>query len=74
MKVNSKESPQIIETSPLGTTSTLKEKREAAQRNIDGAADQPAYSGPSAAWERDESVLKQETPLPPSEEELDALA
>lgn len=69
-----KDSPQITETSPLGTTSNLKDKREAARRSIDGAVEKPSYGGPSAAWEKDESFLTQETPLPPSEAEQDALA
>lgn len=34
---------------------------------------EPSYSGPGAAWDKDEQVLTQETPMKPSEEELDAL-
>ncbi|KIN05983.1 glycosyltransferase family 8 protein [Oidiodendron maius Zn] len=35
--------------------------------------EEPSYKGPSAAWEKEEAVLAQETPAPPSEEEKDVL-
>ena len=35
--------------------------------------EEPSYHGPSAAWEKDETFPIQETPMPPSEEEKDAL-
>ncbi|KAF4969452.1 hypothetical protein FSARC_3310 [Fusarium sarcochroum] len=34
---------------------------------------EPSYSGPGAAWEKDEVIPQRETPLLPKEEELDAL-
>ncbi|KAF5564060.1 glycogenin-2 beta [Fusarium napiforme] len=34
---------------------------------------EPSYTGPGAAWEKDEDIPQYETPLPPKEEELDAL-
>lgn len=34
---------------------------------------QPSYSGPGAAWEKGEDIPQYETPLPPKEDELDAL-
>jgi glycogenin glucosyltransferase len=34
---------------------------------------EPSYSGPGAAWEKGEDIPQRETPLPPKEEELDAL-
>ncbi|CEI65719.1 unnamed protein product [Fusarium venenatum] len=34
---------------------------------------QPSYSGPGAAWEKGEDTPQYETPLPPKEDELDAL-
>ncbi|KAF4334350.1 glycogenin-2 beta [Fusarium beomiforme] len=34
---------------------------------------EPSYTGPGAAWEKDEDIPQHETPLPPKEEELDAL-
>jgi glycogenin glucosyltransferase len=34
---------------------------------------EPAYQGPSATWEKDETFPTQETPAPPSEEEKDVL-
>ncbi|KAF4430928.1 glycogenin-2 beta [Fusarium acutatum] len=34
---------------------------------------EPSYTGPGAAWEKDEDIPQYETPLPPREEELDAL-
>ncbi|RGP80463.1 glycogenin-2 beta [Fusarium longipes] len=34
---------------------------------------EPSYSGPGAAWEKGEDIPQHETPLPPKEEELDAL-
>lgn len=67
-------SPQITQTSPLGTTQSLKEKREAVEGSIDGTVEKPAYGGPSAAWEKDDNYAIQETPLGPTEEEQDALA
>ncbi|OBT85586.1 hypothetical protein VE02_06689 [Pseudogymnoascus sp. 03VT05] len=40
-----------------------------------GAFEEPSYGGPGALWEKDEVPAKaQETHLPPSEEEQDALA
>ncbi|OBT62304.1 hypothetical protein VE03_09038 [Pseudogymnoascus sp. 23342-1-I1] len=40
-----------------------------------GAFEEPSYGGPGAAWEKDEApAAVQETPLSPSEVELDALA
>jgi glycogenin glucosyltransferase len=35
--------------------------------------EQPSYSGPGAAWEKDEDIPTSETPLPPTEEERDVL-
>ena len=35
--------------------------------------EEPSYKGPSAAWEKEEAILAQETPAPPSEEEKDVL-
>ncbi|KAF5670175.1 glycogenin [Fusarium denticulatum] len=34
---------------------------------------EPSYTGPGAAWEKDEDIPQYETPMPPKEEELDAL-
>ncbi|RBR27168.1 uncharacterized protein FIESC28_00031 [Fusarium coffeatum] len=34
---------------------------------------EPSYSGPGAAWEKGEDIPQRETPLPPNENELDAL-
>lgn len=34
---------------------------------------EPSYSGPGAAWEKGEDIPQHETPLPPKEDELDAL-
>ncbi|KAF4451906.1 hypothetical protein F53441_5225 [Fusarium austroafricanum] len=34
---------------------------------------EPSYTGPAAAWEKDEDIPLHETPLPPNEAELDAL-
>lgn len=34
---------------------------------------EPSYSGPGAAWDKDEQFLTKETPMKPSEEELDVL-
>ncbi|KAK2133629.1 hypothetical protein NOF04DRAFT_1175243 [Fusarium oxysporum II5] len=34
---------------------------------------EPSYTGPGAAWEKDEDIPQYETPLPPKEGELDAL-
>jgi glycogenin glucosyltransferase len=34
---------------------------------------QPSFQGPGSAWEKDETYLRRETPLPPSEEEKDVL-
>ncbi|KAG9497754.1 hypothetical protein J7337_010625 [Fusarium musae] len=34
---------------------------------------EPSYTGPGAAWEKDEDIPQYETTLPPKEEELDAL-
>lgn len=35
--------------------------------------EQPSYGGPGAAFEKGETYLTHETPLPPSEEEKDVL-
>jgi glycogenin len=35
--------------------------------------EKPSYKGPSTAWEKEETIPTQETPLPPSEEEKDVL-
>lgn len=45
----------------------------ASSHNIADPVEEPSYKGPSAAWEKDEEILTQETPMPPSEEEKDVL-
>lgn len=68
-------SPQILEISPEGTIKDVKEKKAAADNGEyeDGGIEKPSFTGPGAAWEKDEEVVSPHAPLGPSEEEQDAL-
>jgi glycogenin glucosyltransferase len=50
-----------------------KAPEKAAAATTTTPIEEPSYKGPSAAWEKDEAILTQETPAAPSEEEKDVL-
>lgn len=76
--------PAIVEVSPQGTIKDVKEKRTIAEttesaENVEEkpavqTIEKPAFSGPGAAWEKDEEVYAPHAPLGPSEDEQDALS
>ena len=64
-------SEQII--SPTYTAPQPPTSGNAAEPAPTQSIEEPSYTGPSAAWEKEEAVPTQETPAPPSEEEKDVL-
>jgi glycogenin glucosyltransferase len=59
--------PQIGKPKTSNTTTTAGDGKRAQM-------EEPSYTGPSAAFEKDEDYMKQDTPMPPTEEEQDAFA
>ena len=45
----------------------------ASTANPDTTMEEPSYTGPGVVWEKDEQFPTKETPMKPSEEELDVL-
>jgi glycogenin len=67
---------------PFGTEQITSPTYKAPQPPTSGKAaepeptpsiEEPSYKEPPATWEKEEAVLTQETPAPPSEEKKDML-
>lgn len=66
----------VLSPQPIKGKLTSSQLRDMAGGLLDPSVTtipEPSYSGPGAAWERDENILQHETPMPPTEEERDVL-
>ena len=70
-------SPRPVKGDTTSIVRSMGEREESATSQAAGSVSagipEPAYTGPGAAWEKDENIPIMETPALPSEEELDVL-